>query len=123
MELKPPESRTTKNGVNTMSFGDDTLDPGNVDVKRCNLDVGILDTTIDEWQAEMERFVPRNVPGKTISELSRELDIPDSTMRNRIQILIQEGRCIRRYGIRKDDLGRDYQVSLYQLITIEKEKK
>ena len=85
-------------------------------------DVETLDTTVDEWQAELQKFTPKNVPGRTIQELCKELKVRRTTMQNRIQDLIECGRCTWREGTRTDKKGRTYSVTVYQLI-LKKEKK
>lgn len=78
-----------------------------------------LDTTIDEWQAEMYKLRP-NAPGKTVEELRKEFGgIPRSTMQNRLDRLVESGRCIRRLGIRVGRKGA-YTASVYQLKKVSK---
>ncbi len=106
-----------------MSFGDDTLDPSNVDVKRCNLDSGTLDTTVDEWQEAIgDAYIKCDAEGRTLMELSEELQIPETTMRRHILKLLSESRCTSGTGFRMDRRGRFYNVMVYQL-TPKKEKK
>jgi hypothetical protein len=79
-----------------------------------------LDTTVDEWQAEMGRLQP-GAPGETVMELRKKFgDIPKSTMQSRLDRLVESGRCIRRLGTRVSVSGASYVVSVYQL---KKEKK
>lgn len=82
-----------------------------------------LDTTVDEWQAEMERLVPKNVPGETLLELCKKLKVRRTTMQNRLRTLIDNGRCIWREGIRIDKKGRSYTVVVYQLTPQKKASK
>lgn len=81
-----------------------------------------LDTTVEEWQAEMERITP-NDSGRTLSELSVELKVSATTMQRRITQLINEGKCIRGTGRRFDCHNRPYDVTVYQLIPQEKATK
>lgn len=85
-------------------------------------DVETLDTTIDEWRAELQKFNPGDVPGWTLQELCKELKVRRTTMQNRLQDLIDYGRCTWFEGTRTDKKGRSYTVTVYQLIR-EKEKK
>ena len=85
-------------------------------------DVEILDTTIDEWQAEMELYDNKDVPGKTLSELSQELGVNERTMRRRVLHMIKINRCTSARGQRIDNLGRRYKATVYQL-TPKKEKE
>ena len=85
-------------------------------------DVETLDTTVDEWQAEMQQLMPKNVPGRTIMELCKELKIRRTTMQNRLQNLIDFGKCTYAEGTRIDKKGRSYCVTVYQLRP-KKEKK
>jgi DNA-binding Lrp family transcriptional regulator len=73
-----------------------------------------LDTTIEEWRAELERM-SHNDPGSTLFELAKSLGVSESTMRRRITQLINEGKCIDGIGQRIDSLGRSYDVTVYQL--------
>lgn len=102
-----------------MTFDDDILHPRNDNTSCCDLDNSTLDTTIDEWQAEMKRISP-DAPGKTLSELATELKISKTTMRRRIEQLINEGRCMQNTGKRFDRFNRLYDVSVYQLYPREK---
>ncbi len=34
-------------------------------------DVETLDTTVDEWQAELGKLTPENIPGRTLQELCK----------------------------------------------------
>lgn len=79
-----------------------------------------LDTTVDEWQAEMERYDKKNIAGKTLMELSQKLHISRTTMGFRLQTLIDEGRCTRDMGVRIDKSGRRFEVAVYQLTSQEK---
>ncbi len=78
-------------------------------------DVETLDTTIDEWRAEMELYDDKDVPGVTLSELSQELKISETTMRRRIKHMIKINRCTSANGQRIDNLGRCRKVIVYQL--------
>lgn len=81
-----------------------------------------LDTTIDDWRAEMERLSTGD-PGKTVRELAREFgDIPRSTIQSRLEKLIAEGRCTRGIG-KRIGVGGVYTVSVYQLISLRKAGK
>ncbi len=91
-----------------------------IDVKGCNSDTDTLDTTIEEWQKEMEQLTPRNTSGKTLLELCEGLKVCRTTMQNRLQDLINCGKCTWADGTRTDKKGRTYSVTVYQL---RKEKK
>lgn len=80
-----------------------------------------LNTTIDEWRAEMER-IDFGAPGKTLRELCSELGMKRTTMQNRLADLIQDKRCIKGVG-KRIGVGGVYPVSVYQLIPQEKESK
>lgn len=87
-------------------------------------DDNFLDTTIDDWRAEMEKI---NIgdPGMTARELARELypsPIPVSTMRNRLDKLISKKKCTRGIG-RRIGVGGVYTVTVYQLLPKEKAGK
>ena len=85
-------------------------------------DIETLNTTVDEWRAEITKLEPRNSPGKTIVELSKELELSPTTLYRHIRKLIQSGRCVTKGGQRTDNRGRRYNVTVYQLIP-QKEKK
>ena len=81
-----------------------------------------LDTTIDEWQAEMD-YMEKGDPGKTARELAEELgNIPKSTMQCRLEKLVKAGRCIKGTG-KRIGVGGVYLVSVYQLKKKEKASK
>lgn len=86
-------------------------------------DDNTLDTTIDEWQAELQRFKPECSLGKTLWELSEELGLSPTTMRLRLLDLIKTGRCTYGQGQRTDKRGRRYNVAVYQLIPQKKTEK
>lgn len=78
-------------------------------------DTETLDTTIDEWRAEIELYDEKDVPGVTLSELSQELKVSETTMRRRIKHMIKINRCIPAHGQRIDNSGRCYRVMVYRL--------
>lgn len=82
-----------------------------------------LDTTIDEWRAEMERLRGGNDPGKTTAELARELGIPERTMLRQVRKLVEEGRCVVGTTTRLTTAGHCRRVPVYQLISNKKSKK
>lgn len=86
-------------------------------------DDNTLDTTVEGWQAEMERYDKANVAGKTLAELAQELQISKTVMGIRLQALINEGRCTRAMGMRIDKRGRRLEVAVYQLIPQKKTRK
>lgn len=77
-----------------------------------------LDTTVDEWQAEMDKLSEGD-PGMTLSELMKELGLKKTTMQERLKELVATGRCIRGIG-RRIGVGGVYPVAVYQL---KKEKR
>lgn len=86
-------------------------------------DVGTLDTTIDEWREAIENAcIKCDAPGETLVELSKRLEIPETTIRRRIYRLLLEGRCVSGTGFRRDRKGRYYNVTVYQLIPKEEKK-
>ncbi len=50
-----------------------------------------LDTTVDEWRAEMDRLAG-NDPGMTLRELMKELGLKKTSMQDRLRKLIETGR-------------------------------
>lgn len=78
-----------------------------------------LDTTVDEWQAEMDKL-DKGDDGKTITELTEELGVHKTTMRDLILKLLLAGKCKQGKGIRLDSMGRRQHMAVYQL---KKEKK
>ena len=86
-------------------------------------DDNTLDTTVEEWHAELQRIAPKDVPGRTLSELCEELKTPLTTMQRRITELLNEGSCRSLVGQRKDRKGRLYDVTVYQLIKNAPQKK
>ena len=80
-----------------------------------------LDTTVSEWQAEMDKFA-KGDPGKTISELMKDLEKSKYTTRLLVLELMDSGRCTQGTGVRIDSSGRRQYVTVYQLIS-KKEKE
>ena len=79
-----------------------------------------LDTTVDEWRAEMEKLQYLDDPGKTISELAKEYGINKGTVARHVSNLVDKGECIKGANTRIDSSGRRQAVIVYQL---KKEKK
>lgn len=73
-----------------------------------------LDTTMDDWRAELERMVAGD-PGMTVRELCKETGIKRTAMQTSLNKLIASGRCFRGIGKRLG-AGGVYTVSVYQLI-------
>ena len=73
-----------------------------------------LNTTVDQWRAEMER-IDAGSPGFTAAELADQLGIPKSTILGRIAKMAREGRCVAGIGLRKDSAGRNYHVQVFEI--------
>ncbi len=73
-----------------------------------------LDTTVDEWRAEMEKS-ETGEPGLTVRELMEKLGLKRTTMQERLGKLIKAGRCTRGRG-KRIGVGGTYPVAVYQLI-------
>ena len=84
-------------------------------------DSTILDTTVDEWRAEMDSFYGDD-PGKTTKELAEEFNVSVRTMQRRIATLIDFGRCKKGRALR-DFRGFPRYTSVYQLILKKKAGK
>jgi len=78
-------------------------------------DDNTLDTTVDEWRAEMEKL-EEGAPGITITELKRKMGWSKHMVQTRIEKLLSAGRCIRGMGKRVDSAGRLIRVPVYQLV-------
>ena len=84
-------------------------------------DTGTLDTTVDEWrEALADASEVSNIDGKTASELARELNCSETTMRLKLNGMVLTGRCRRLRGGRIASDGRLMSVNVYQLIPKEK---
>ncbi len=84
-----------------------------------------LDTTVDDWRAEMEEFRKQeNAPGKTVSELAKEFGIGHRAMQYRIIKMLQEGRCYMvGKAMRRAIDGRMFPIPVYRLTKKSKGKK
>lgn len=80
-----------------------------------------LDTTIDQWRAEMEKCTP-NDPGLTIQELCEKLGTKKTATQGLVGRLVKDGKCKKGYS-RRENNGFVYYASVYQILTPKKEKK
>lgn len=74
-----------------------------------------LDTTIDDWRAEMGRLQP-NDPGLSMVEIADEIGMSLSTTCRKIRHLLKSGKCKQGFAIRTDAIGRRQRIPVYQLI-------
>jgi len=79
-----------------------------------------LDTTIDEWRAEMNSF--GDDPGKTTKELAEKFNVSVRTMQRRIAALIDSGKCKEGRAV-KNYRGIPKYTPVYQLTPKKKESK
>lgn len=83
-----------------------------------------LDTTVDEWRAEMEKFTPAatlsSLPyltkGKTSGELAKEFKVSNDTIVRRLSEMIKNGRCEKGRAHRATINGQEKNVPVYQLV-------
>lgn len=53
-----------------------------------------LKTTVDQWRELLYEYEKPKYPnGKTLAELTRELDIPRATVRDKLKKAIKLGKC------------------------------
>ena len=75
-----------------------------------------LDTTVEEWKAELEDHITRNDPGLTIAEIAAILGSSRQTAYRRVSELIKKGRCREGTGMRVNKSGRRQRVAVYLLL-------
>ena len=85
-------------------------------------DDNFLDTTVDDWRAEMEQLA-RDDPGETIAELAFRFNVNVRTLQRHIAKLIDEGKCIQGKAKRITRSGYYQLIPVYQLIPEKKAGK
>ena len=87
-------------------------------------DAETLDTTIDEWRAEVHRLEKSSdINGLTITELMKSLDLTRWGANELVRQLTANMRCESGSSTRKDRTGRSYHVTVYQLTNSPNKRK
>lgn len=58
-----------------------------------NADVEQLDTDVEQWRAAL---IPEEPKGHTVKELAAMFDMPETTVRRKLAILVSQGKLLRR---------------------------
>lgn len=79
-----------------------------------NIGTTELETTVEQWRDALFH-AERGDPGQTAAELAFNHGLPKTTVINRLESLVREGKCKKGRAMRLDSRGSRYTATVYQL--------